>query len=145
MANTNKAREITETPAEATSAPEATGQPEARQKRKLKKNLKLHTPFVKWYVGLIVCGTITRKFRNSGEYGEKSNLELKLLDPCTFTTGDGEVLTLEKDEMLNVSQTAGLGAAMSLDVGATVQIECTGQKDMGKKKNPAWDFVVDYE
>lgn len=118
---------------------------ESPKKRRLRKKLASFTPFVKWHVNLIVCGTITRRFTNRGEYGEKENIELRLEDPCTFTTSDGEVLTLSPGDLLNVGRTAALATLMTLDVGTLVQIECVGQTKMGKGKADAWDFEVTYE
>ena len=119
--------------------------PAKSTKRKLGKKLQQFLPFVRWHAGLIVCGTIERKFENSSNYGVKSNLEIKLLDPCEYTTSDGEVVSLKVGDSLNVGSTAGLSTAMTLEVGATVQIECTGKKELGQGKRPAWEFDVDYE
>jgi hypothetical protein len=67
------------------------------------------------------------------------------MDPCAFTSSDGEVIELKEGESLNVGSTAGLSTAMTLPVGSTVQIECTGKKELGQGKKPAWEFIVEYE
>ncbi len=115
------------------------------EKRKLAKKLASFTPFVSWHTGLVVCGEIMRRFENNTRFGDKQNLEIKLLDPCEFTSGDGEVVTLQVGDLLNVGKNAGLNTAMTLELGSTVQIECLGKKEMGKGKQPAWEFDVDYE
>jgi len=140
MANPNDNKTKTANP----PAVEEKGAP-TRQKRKLAKKLAQFTPFVRWHAGLIVCGKIQRKFTNSSNYGEKQNIEIELLDECEFTSGDGEVITIKAGELINVGSTAGLSTAMTLEVGTTVQIECTGKKELGQGKRPAWEFDIDYE
>jgi hypothetical protein len=117
----------------------------APKKRQLGKKLQQFLPFVRWHAGLVVCGTIERKFINSSNYGEKNNIEIKLLDPCEFTTGEGEVVTVAAGESLNVGSTAGLSTAMTLPTETTVQIECTGKKELGQGRKPAWEFDIEYE
>lgn len=133
-----------ETAAAATPA-EVPTEATPRKKRQLAKQLAKFTPFVKWHIGLIVCGVIERKFKNDSNYGEKQNIEVRLLDPVEYTNGDGEVISLVEGDLLNVGQSAGLNTAMTLPAGATVQIECTGKTEMGKGKKDAWDFDVEYE
>ena len=114
-------------------------------KRQLGKKLQDYVPYVRWHVGLVVCGEINRKFINSSQYGEKNALEIKLLDPCEFSKSDGEVLSLKAGDLVAVTSMAGLSTAMTLDVGVTVQMEATGRKELGGGKKPAWEFEVTYE
>lgn len=123
----------------------ATKAPEKAKKRQLKKTLAAFTPFVKWHAGLLLIGTIVRKFTNHSEYGEKENLEVRLVEPCSFTSGDGEVVELLPGDLINVGKVAGLTSAMTLSPDTLVQIECTGKKEMGKGRQPAWEFEVQYE
>lgn len=116
-----------------------------KKKRKLKKTLAAFTPYVKWHPGLIICGTVERKFINMSNFGEKSNIEVKLADPCEFTDTEGEVKALAAGEMVNIGHVAGLNNAMTLPIGTLFQIECTGKKELGKGRQPAWEFEVTYE
>lgn len=113
--------------------------------RKLRKELASFIPFVKWHPGLVLYGEITRKFENSSEFGVKQNLEIRAGDVISYTDKEGEVHDVPEGELINVGQTAGLNTAMTLEVGTTVQIHCTGKKDLGRGRKPAWEFDVTYE
>lgn len=115
------------------------------KKRELKNTLAAFTPFVKWHTGLSVIGVIERKFTNSGEFGEKSNMELRLTEPCEYTDSEGEVVTVQAGDTLNIGQTAGLNNALTLPLGVLVCIQCIGKKELGRGRKPAWEYKVTYE
>lgn len=122
-----------------------TKETQVKTQPRFKKQLASFTQFVKWHVGLEVVGEITRKFENATNYGSKSNIELKLLEPVKFTNGDGEVVEVAAGELLNIGQVAGLSAALTLPIGSQVQIICTGRKELGRGRQPAWEFEVYYD
>lgn len=124
---------------------ETPGENPAPKKRVLKKKLASFVPFVKWHPGLVVCGEVTRKFEHSGDFGMKACIEITLLDPIRYISPDGEEIVLQAGDLVNVSSVAALQAAVTLALGTVVQIECTGQKAMGKGKKDAWEFDVTYE
>lgn len=130
---------------EKTPSPSPEAPPTEVRKRIFGKKLATHIPFVKWHVGLVVCGKVERKFTNNSGYGEKANITLKLMDACEFVNADGEVVSLAEGEQLNVGHTAGLNTCMTLDLETMVQIDCFGKKELDKGRKPAWEFDIDYQ
>lgn len=144
MATKNENKEATKNEY-AEAIPTVPAQEPAKPRKRLGKELALFTPFIKWHVGLVVLGAITRKYTNMSSYGEKNNIEVQLLADLVFTDSDGEIKELKIGESVNISQTAGLTAVMTLPIGTKIDVECTGKKDMGRGRQPAWEFSVFYE
>lgn len=125
---------------------DATVAPVAKEDFSFGNELQLFSPFIKWHVGLNVVGKIVRKFISTSDLGgNKNTIELELLFPLEFVNPDGEVINLEAGDHVNVGQVAALSSAMTLPIDTKVAILCVGQKEMGKGKQPAWDFRVTYD
>lgn len=112
-------------------------------KPRLKKQLATYVPFVKWYSGMVIYGEIVRVFSNTGTYGDKTNVEVKLKDEVKFFDSDGAQVELKPGDHLNIGETGMLKTLMTLLPGTTIEVFCKG-----KEKTPrgdAWDFDVFYD
>lgn len=109
------------------------------------EELALHTPWVRWFVGLSVTGEIVMHFVKNGDYGARENVQLLLTAPVQFANSDGEEVMVGEGEYLNIGLSAGNKAVSHLPVGTKVKIDCIGQTDMGRGKKKAWDFKVRYK
>lgn len=119
------------------SAATSTEKPEKKGKK-----LALRSPIIKHAVGLRVQGTITlHSERKGGKFGDQKMVTLLLLEPCTWTTKDGEVKTMQAGESVILPVKPGMAAVADLEVGTDVDIECTGTVDVGKG-NAAYTFEV---